>query len=238
MTEAVAGEAFLCAYDAVRSTRWPSGTQGVAVPTPFGTTHVNSHGPADAPAVVLLHGGGGVTSTVWGATASTLGGTYRVHAIDTMGEAGRSIPGDRRITTLDDQLAWLDAVLDGLGAKGPVAICGHSYGAWTAAHYALRAPDRVAALILIEPTHCFTGFSPLYLARALPMLLRPTVRNRRAFLAWETGGAKLDPNWTRLYELATTFPAAKPLTGPRPAPAHWPALRADTLLVLAGRTRT
>ncbi|MEN3541189.1 alpha/beta fold hydrolase [Microbispora sp. ZYX-F-249] len=228
-------DGFLAAYDAVLAARWPASTESGAVSTPYGTTHVNSVGPADAPPVVLLHGGG-TTSTVWFATATALGGAYRVHAVDTVGDAGRSVAGGRAIRTVDDQMAWLDAVLDGLGASA-VSLCGHSYGAWSALHYAAHAPGRVRALVLVDPTNCFTGFSPRYLLRALPMLLRPTVRRRRAFLDWETGGAALDETWLRLYDRAADFPTARPRTGPRPAPEALRTLRLPVLLLLAGRGR-
>ncbi|MEV4299651.1 alpha/beta fold hydrolase [Microbispora rosea] len=244
-------DGFLAAYDAVMAARWPASTEPAEIRTPYGTTHVNSVGPADAPPVVLLHGGG-TTSTVWSGTARALGTAHRVHAVDTVGDAGRSVAGDRAIRTLSDQMAWLDAVLDGLGlsavspAVSPtvsptvspaVSLCGHSYGAWSALHYAAHAPARVRALVLVDPTNCFTGFSRRYLLRALPMLLRPTVRRRRAFLGWETGHAALDETWLRLYDRAAAFPAARPLTGPRPAPEALRALRLPVLLLLAEHSR-
>ncbi|MBE3008065.1 alpha/beta hydrolase [Microbispora sp. NEAU-D428] len=228
-------DAFLAAYDAVLAARWPASTEPVEIRTPYGTTHVNSVGPADAPPVVLLHGGG-TTSTVWSGTARALGTAYRVHAVDTVGEAGRSVAGERAIRTLGDQMVWLDAVLDGLGASR-VSLCGHSYGAWSALHYAAHAPGRVRALVLVDPTNCFTGFSRRYLLRALPMLLRPTVRRRRAFLEWETRRAALDETWLRLYDRAAAFPAARPLTGPRPGPEELRGLRSPVLLLLAERSR-
>ncbi|MEU8275926.1 alpha/beta fold hydrolase [Microbispora bryophytorum] len=235
-------DGFLAAYDAVLAARWPASTSSAEIRTPYGTTHVNSVGPADAPPVVLLHGGG-TTSTVWSGTARALGTAHRVHAVDTVGEAGRSVAGERAIRTLRDQMAWLDAVLDavldgigGIGASG-VSLCGHSYGAWSALHYAAHAPARVRALVLVDPTNCFTGFSRRYLLRALPMLLRPTVRRRRAFLEWETRRATLDETWLRLYDHAAAFPAARPLTGPRPGPEALRALRLPVLLLLAERSR-
>lgn len=230
-----ADDGLLAAYEAVLAARWPASTERAEIRTPYGTTHVNSVGAADAPPVVLLHGGG-TTSTVWSGTARALGTAYRVHAVDTVGDAGRSVAGERAIRKLGDQMAWLDAVLDGLGTSR-VSLCGHSYGAWSALHYAAYAPGRVRALVLVDPTNCFTGFSRRYLLRALPMLLRPTVRRRRAFLGWETGHAALDETWLRLYDRAAAFPAARPLTGPRPGPEALRALRLPVLLFLAERSR-
>ncbi|MFB7851942.1 alpha/beta fold hydrolase [Streptomyces sp. NPDC056053] len=226
---------FLAAYDEVLATRWPAGTTHTELPTPYGTTRVNSHGPEEAPPLVLL-AGGGATSTVWYAQAAHLGRTHRVHAVDLVGDPGRSVAGERPVRTVRDLTAWLDAVLDGLGADR-AALCGHSYGAWIALHHALHAPHRVRKLILLDPTQCFAGFRPGYLLRALPMLLRPDARRTRAFLEWETGGAALDPAWLRLRRAAADFPSARPVTGPRPAPDALRGLDVPTLVLLAGSGR-
>ncbi|MFF3175155.1 alpha/beta fold hydrolase [Streptomyces sp. NPDC057900] len=227
--------AFLAAYDEVITAKWPAGTARSDIPTPYGTTRLNSHGPEDAPPLILLPGGG-ATSTVWYAQAAELGRTHRVHAVDLVGEPGRSTPGERPIRTVDDLNAWLDAVLDGLGAE-PTALCGHSYGGWIALRYALHAPRRVGGLVLVDPTGCFTGFRPGYLLHALPMLLRPNPVRTRAFLDWETGGAALDPVWLRLREAAAGFPSARPVTGPRPSPEALRALDVPALVLLAGQGR-
>ncbi|MBW5481007.1 alpha/beta fold hydrolase, partial [Streptomyces bambusae] len=139
--------AFRTAYDAVLAD-WPGPVERTELPTPYGLTHVNSAGPADAPPLVLLPGGG-ATSTVWGAAvAAGLAHTHRVHAVDLVGDPGLSVPAEGApIRTVADLMGWLDALLDGLAA-GPVELAGHSYGAWIAAHYAAydgtRARPRAA----------------------------------------------------------------------------------------------
>ncbi|WP_326735805.1 alpha/beta fold hydrolase [Streptomyces sp. NBC_01022] len=234
-TSATGAAAFLAAYDEVLAARWPAGTTSTQIPTPYGTTHLNSYGPEDAPPLLLLPGGG-ATSTVWYAQAAALGRTHRVHAVDLVGEPGRSTVGERPIRTVEDLHSWLDAVLDALGA-GPAALCGHSYGGWIALHYALHAPHRVRSLILVDPTGCFAGFRPGYLLHALPMLLRPNAARTRAFLAWETGHAPLDPVWLRMREAAAGLPWARPVTGPRPSPEVVRGLGVPALVLLAGQGR-
>lgn len=232
---------FLAAYDEFLAKRWPPGTTTSRIPTPYGTTHITSHGPADAtaPPVVLLPGGG-ATSTVWHAQAAHLGRTRRVHAVDLIGEPGRSTPGERPVRTVADLTAWLDAVLEALcpGAdrRRPV-LAGHSYGAWIALHHALHAPRGLTGLVLVDPTQCFTRFRPGYLLRALPLLLRPTPRRARAFLTWETAGAGLDADWLRLYEEGIRFPSVRPVTGPRPRPQALRELTVPTLVLLAEHGR-
>ncbi|MFJ7196922.1 MULTISPECIES: alpha/beta fold hydrolase [unclassified Streptomyces] len=235
MTSRSVPTSFHQAYDEVLAVGWPAGTTYSEVTTPYGTTRVNSCGPAGAPALVLLPGGG-ATSAVWYAQAAHLGRTHRVHAVDLIGDPGRSVAGERPIRTVADLASWLDGVLDGLGA-GRTALGGHSYGAWIALHYALHAPHRVSELVLVDPTQCFAGFRPGYLLHALPMLIRPSAKRTRAFLRWETGGAALDPAWLRLRDAATGFPSARPVTGPRPAPDALSALDVPTLILLAERGR-
>ncbi|MFI7275067.1 alpha/beta fold hydrolase [Streptomyces sp. NPDC049879] len=228
---------FRMAYDKVMA-KWPAARETATVPTPFGTTHVNVCGPADGPSLVLLPGGGGATSASWYAQAAALSRTHRVFAVDLIGAPGRSVPDrHRRPRTVADLSAWLDTLLDGLGVT-ETNLGGHSYGAWIALHHALRAPDRVRRLVLLDPTQCFTGFSPAYLMHALPSLLRPTPRRVRAFLEWETRGCTLDPDWLALQEAAAGFPALRPVTGPRPAPDALRGLSLPVLLLLAGNSRT
>ncbi|MFE9484483.1 alpha/beta fold hydrolase [Streptomyces spororaveus] len=211
-----ATSSFRAAYGAVLD-RWPGPVEAVDLPTPYGVTRVNTCGPAGAPPLVLLPGGG-ATSTVWGAcVAEGAARAHRVHAVDLVGDPGLSAaaPG-RAIRAVGDLVGWLDAVLDGLCPGGPVTLAGHSYGAWIAAHYAARRPARLGRLVLLDPTQVFAGLRPGYVLRALPMLVRPAPERIRSFLAWETRGAALDPAWLRLQEESAGFPAVRPVTGPRP----------------------
>ncbi len=228
---------FRAAYDAVLG-RWPGPVEAVDLPTPYGVTRVNSCGPADAPPLVLLPGGG-ATSTVWGACAAAgAARTHRVHAVDLIGDPGLSVPAPgRAVRAVGDLVGWLDAVLDALrdgvhdgpGPHGPVTLGGHSYGAWIAAHYAARRPDRLGRLVLLDPTQVFAGLRPGYVLRALPMLVRPTPGRIRSFLTWETRGAALEPAWLRLQEETAGFPGVRPVTGPRPDLTRLAVPRVDVL---------
>ncbi|MGW1164231.1 alpha/beta fold hydrolase [Streptomyces sp. NPDC002550] len=230
-------EAFRVAYDTVLA-KWPAEREALTLATPFGDTRVTSCGPRDAPPLLLLPGGGGATSVSWYAQVAELARIRRVHAVDVLGAPGLSVPaGDRHPRAVAGLTLWLDAVLDGLGAAS-ADLGGHSYGGWIALHYALHAPARTRRLFLLDPTQCFAGFKAAYLLHALPMLLRPTPRRVRAFLEWETGGAPQDPDWLALQEAAAGFPAAKPVTGPRPAPDALRALEARVLLLVAANSRT
>ncbi|MER6363715.1 alpha/beta hydrolase [Kitasatospora sp. NPDC001527] len=235
---APAREAFLAAYDEALS-RWPLPVEALTVPTPFGATRVNACGPRGGRPLVLLHGGG-ATATCWSATAAGLAGAgHRLLAVDLVGDPGRSTLDRPRLAGLPDLLGWLDAVLDGLDV--PAAdLAGHSYGGWIALRYALRAPARIRRLALLDPTRCFAGYRARYLLRALPLLLPPRrAAKARGYLDWESGGTGLDPAWRELYALGYAgFPAARPVTGPRPGATELRALTAPTLVLLAERSRT
>jgi pimeloyl-ACP methyl ester carboxylesterase len=226
---------FLAAYDAVLS-RWPGPVEPVEVGTPFGSTHVNVYGPVTGTPLVLLHGGG-ATSTVWLHNVEALAREHRIFAVDQVGDAGRSRAEGRPIRSRADFMAWLDAVLGGLGLDR-VRLCGHSYGAWLALNYALHAPERVGRLVLLDPTQCFAGMSLSYRLHAVPLFARPSAERLRAFLAWETGGAPLDPGWLDLFARAAEYPRAKIVMPRRPPAGRLRNLRVRTLVVVAEKTRS
>ncbi|WP_405614083.1 alpha/beta fold hydrolase [Streptomyces sp. NBC_00076] len=230
-------DGFLAAYDKVM-TKWPTSRGAATVPTPFGATHVNMCGPADGPPLLLLPGGGSATSASWYRQAAELSRVHRLYAVDLIGAPGRSAPApDRQARTVADLTTWLDALLKGLGLA-ETDLGGHSYGAWIALHYALRAPHRVRHLVLLDPTQCFTAIKSSYGSHALRMLLRPTPRRVRTFLEWETGGAPFDPDWLALQEAAAGFPSLRPVVGPRPRPKALRRLNLPVLLLLAANSRT
>jgi pimeloyl-ACP methyl ester carboxylesterase len=224
-------EEFAAAYEAVLG-RWPT-VEVSDLRSVYGTTRVLSCGPADAPPLVLLPGGG-ATAGAWFANAAALSRVARVHAVDLPGNAGYTVVSTRDAAELG---GWLDTVLDALGG-GPADLAGHSYGGWVALTYALHAPGRVRRLALLDPTRCFAGFRPAYLRHALPLLVRPNRRRAAALLRWETGGRPLDPAWTTLYGLGAELPSTGTLvTRPRPAADRLRALDIPTLVLLAGHSR-
>jgi pimeloyl-ACP methyl ester carboxylesterase len=227
----VSPSAFDLVYDELRA-RWPESTEESDVVTPYGRTRVHVYGPQDGRPLVLLPGGS-ATGLVWFANAPALGERYRVHAVDLMGDAGRTERRGTPLKSADDLTAWLDALLDGLGLDR-THLCGHSYGAWLAVRYALHAPQRIDRLALVDPTQVFAGFRPGYLLRALPTLICPGEARARAFLAWETADTHPDETWQRLYALATTTPGRKLVVGRRPQAAD---LRMPVLTLLAEHSR-
>lgn len=105
----------------------------------------------DGPPILLLHG---LTATrryvVHGSRALERGGR-RVVGYDSRGHGESDAPPDGDYgydALIDDALAVLDAA----GVDRAV-LMGQSMGAATAAGLALRAPERVAALVAVTPAH-------------------------------------------------------------------------------------
>ncbi|MFD8224322.1 alpha/beta fold hydrolase [Streptomyces massasporeus] len=226
--------AFFAAYDAVLR-RWPVEVDGVDVPTPYGSTRVHLAGREDGAPLVLLPGGG-TTSTSWFANVGALGLAHRIHAVDLMGDIGHSVHDGAPLRGASDLTAWLDSLFDELKLDG-AALFGHSYGAWIALNYALHAPHRIGRLALLDPVGCFTGMSPRYLARALPMLLKPTAERVRAFHRWETGRDPEDPVWRTFLGSTASAHRSKVVALRRPAERELATCAVPALVVMAEHSR-
>ncbi len=111
-----------------------------------GTLAVARWGDPEAPAVLAVHG---LTSShaFWMLVAAELGDEVSLLAPDLRGR-GRSgaIPGPFGI---DVHARDLVAVLDAAGA-GEAVVVGHSMGGFVAAVLAVRSPERVSRLVLVD----------------------------------------------------------------------------------------
>lgn len=98
------------------------------------------------PAVVAVHG---ITANglAWGAVADQLGGRVRLIAPDLAGRAGsRAEPGPYGLARHADDVI---ALLDRRGIDRAV-VAGHSMGAYVAAMAAVRHPDRVTSVVMVD----------------------------------------------------------------------------------------
>src|SRR5258708_6505867 len=103
------------------------------------------------PAVTLIHGGIFHSGPAWAKTIGPLvQDGYRVIAVDRRGY-GRSPEGDRDDVPVRLQAADVSTTLD-LREVAASHVVGVSYGALVALELALRQPERVSSLTLIEPT--------------------------------------------------------------------------------------
>jgi pimeloyl-ACP methyl ester carboxylesterase len=172
--------AFLEAYDNAMKL-WPVTYEEIEITNRFGTTHVVTSGPKDAPPLVLLHGMLG-TLTMWSPNIADLSKDYRVYAIDVMGQPGKSVPNEP-IRDAAGFVAWLSETFNGLDLDR-LYLVGMSYGAWLAIHFTLTAPERVQKLVLLSPVACFQPLVRQFILRMLPMGLFPTRLTVNSFFGW------------------------------------------------------
>ncbi|AGZ43977.1 alpha/beta fold hydrolase [Actinoplanes friuliensis] len=179
-----ARDRFLTVYDDAVHRLWPSSSVDSDVVTSFGTTRVHRLGSGDRTPFVLLPGSGG-PSLMWHDYVGRLAADRPVITIDPVGEPGPSVQ-TRAITSGDEWSCWLGEVLAGLGV-GRAHLVGTSYGGWIALRHALRSPQAVAGLVLLDPggfgkvsrkfvawiIACgLTGFAPRPVRHALARPLR------------------------------------------------------------------
>jgi 3-oxoadipate enol-lactonase len=97
--------------------------------------------------VVALANSLGTDARIWDDVIDVLSASYRVVSYDKRGHGLSEAPaGDY---TLDDHVGDLAALLDHLGV-GRLALAGVSVGGLIAQGFALRHPDRLAALVLCD----------------------------------------------------------------------------------------
>ncbi|MFI9827574.1 alpha/beta fold hydrolase [Streptomyces sp. NPDC051913] len=112
---------------------------------------VAAAGPADAPPVLLLHGGGPGASGVsnYSRNIAELAREYRVVVPDLPGY-GRSSKGVDRTDPFGTLATGIRGVLDRLGLD-KAHFVGNSYGGACALRLALDTPDRVDRMVLMGP---------------------------------------------------------------------------------------
>ena len=163
----------LAAYDE-HLAHWPVPAETREVPTRHGSTFVISSGDPSGPPLVLLHGASS-NALMWIADVAELGRTHRVHAVDIIGEPGRSAP--TRLPYADSGYAdWLGDVLDGLGLAS-ARVAAISQGGWLALCFATRRPERVEKLVLLSPASVVRD-RLTFMLRVLPLLLLGRRGNR------------------------------------------------------------
>jgi len=198
----------LCAYQAIMD-KWTPPYKELTIPTSFGETHVIVSGPEDAPPVVLLHALL-ASAMSWYRNVDALSQSYRVYAVDVIGEGNKSRP-IKPITSLDDFLHWFTEVIDGLGID-TLYLAGNSYGGFTGAYYAMKLPERIRKLVLIGPAATISPMRPFYTHMFIPKAVYgffPKVpgvkRVMHSSVDWMHKGLPRDPLWEPLFYTSMVY---------------------------------
>lgn len=111
--------------------------------------HVNCQGEG-GPGVLFLHGARSDLET-WRRVLPRVARSGRACAYDRPGHGESAAPPFRR--TPSDLVNEMDGVAREAGLEAPFVLVGHSLGGLYARLYAVSRPARVAALVLVDPTH-------------------------------------------------------------------------------------
>jgi len=130
--------------------------------------HVVHHGSGPGMPVLLLHGYP-TSSYLWRDVQRDLGPRHPTYAPDLVGLGCSERPPSGRYAHAS-QADLLLALLDSLGLSR-VAVVAHDVGGGVAVHLAAAAPERVAALVLLDtPLHTEVWPVPLVRAQTLPFV--------------------------------------------------------------------
>ena len=224
-------------YDA-KLARWPVAFDERDVVTRYGRTHVVSSGRPEAPPLVLLHAAG-VAAFMWRSVIGPLSERYRTHALDTIGDAGKSLLLDpaKHPRKGEEYSAWLGDVFAGLEIEAANVVAS-SMGGWIALNYAADFPGRVTRLCLLGPMGLPSWPVTLrVLLRLMSATVLPSQSKKERLVSWAVGDDAVVRAEIGDWMAAVLDSGCAPKLGnPLPVPARkLRAIRAPTLVVLGGR---
>jgi pimeloyl-ACP methyl ester carboxylesterase len=171
-----AREKFMAAYERAFAL-WPQPYDEFDLETATATTRVHAYRlrPGGEPVVLLT--GAGFNASNWYPHVAALAKNGPVYGVDMPGDPNPSV-ARAPLTPPASCAAWLDELLGQLNDR-PAHLVGFSYGGWVAANQAIRAPERVASITLLDPAgltkldaRFWWWFSISGLATLTPMPLR------------------------------------------------------------------
>ena len=130
---------------------WSVPYEEFMVGTRYGHTHVIASGSKHRDPIVSIHAAG-INGTMWAPNIAALSHQYRVYALDTIGDFGKSILNDLRLypKSAQDYSRWLIDVFDSLGIN-QASVVGSSMGGWITHSAAIFAPERIKKIVLLDP---------------------------------------------------------------------------------------
>jgi pimeloyl-ACP methyl ester carboxylesterase len=177
------------------------------VETRFGKTHMLVTGASDAEPLILVQAVAG-SAPLWYHQLPYLAQNFRVYALDTPGQPGRSAPNPPSILE-DGYSDWLLDVLDGLKIE-QANFAGVSFAGWVVMRLAIRAPQRVKRLVMISPTGLVNARFPfgIFFRNVLSkkkddQALEDDLTTRSFMPTGDTGGREFDRQLARAMALAT-----------------------------------
>ena len=120
---------------------------------------------------------------------------YQAYALDLLGHGESYKPDDPQVYHVDFLFAHFENWLDQLRLDSRLLLVGHSLGGYLSLRYALRFPERMRGLVLIDPFYTINQLSPLLrLVRRRPHLGAKAMKAApewliNAILGWDPSSA-------------------------------------------------
>jgi pimeloyl-ACP methyl ester carboxylesterase len=166
---------------------WSVAYQEEWVETAYGRTHIVISGPQGGKPIFLM-AGLFADASMWYANAGALAEEHRVFAVDLPVYGGKSEVSERRITDIDDYTAWFSTILTHYHYE-KAALAGLSYGSWLSLALAREMPERVSALMLLDPSETFAKMRKIMLWKGFKyFMLFPNRNKYTKFFDWMGGG--------------------------------------------------
>lgn len=151
---AQAETAYMAAYNRALG-KWPVPYETKYVPTTYGDTHLIVSGPEAGDPLILMPGSC-ISATAWYPNIAALARTYRVYALDIIGDLGKS-KVKKTFSNRSEVADWLTNILDVLDIEKAYMV-GLSLGGFFTISYALEEPERLKKIILLAPAATFAPF--------------------------------------------------------------------------------
>jgi pimeloyl-ACP methyl ester carboxylesterase len=190
-TSAEGHDAFTAAYERAMADL-PEPDAVLDLRTDYGVVRMyrfDGASPGRAPLVLLPGRASG--APVFADNLASLREVRTVYLIDLLGEPGASVQS-RPIRDDDDQARWLHQALSGL-PEPEVHLFGLSIGGWTAMNLAIRYPQTLATVTLLDPAVTFADLPLEVVVRSVPASVPWFPRSwRDGFNQWTAGGAPVE----------------------------------------------
>lgn len=200
-------------YDA-KLAKWPTPYEIIEVQTKYGKTSIIASGDTNNTPVFLVHPMG-LTATVWLSNVAELSKKYRVYAINTIGDLGKSELKDFNYYPKNGKnySEWLNEIMTEL----QIDICdvvAASMGGWIAMNFAIHSPDKINHLVLLGPMGIKANTFGV-MSRLFKIIFFPTQKNKEAITKWVLGDSQKVND-----ELAVYMNTALNCEGRLPTPKH------------------
>jgi len=123
--------------------------ESIYIETRFGKTHAFVSGAPDAEPLILIQGLAG-SAPLWYQQIPAFAKHFRVYALDTPGQPGRSDLNPPPFTK-NGYTYWIEDVLKALNI-GSASFVTVSTGGWFLTMFSIHAPGKVKKMVLVSPT--------------------------------------------------------------------------------------